>query len=100
VLPDLRRVAASVNIRIIPPHKPDSTANTASPNCPLPYFLLTRNLSLSSLITIFLLTKFMVKVAYDMQQMYNIFFAKKINNSDRQKHRITAGDIMAWLKVL
>ncbi|AHM44830.1 alpha-ketoglutarate permease [Escherichia coli] len=25
---------------------------------------------------------------------------KKINNSDRQKHRITAGDIMAWLKVL
>ncbi|PLK06186.1 alpha-ketoglutarate permease [Escherichia coli] len=25
---------------------------------------------------------------------------KKINKSDRQKHRITAGDIMAWLKVL
>ncbi|MHA0122548.1 hypothetical protein, partial [Escherichia coli] len=45
------------------PHKLDSTANTASPNCPLKYFLLTRNLSLSSLITIFLLTKFMVKVA-------------------------------------
>ncbi|MHA6498714.1 hypothetical protein ACX3VG_19405, partial [Escherichia coli] len=40
VLPDLRRVAASVNIRIIPPHKPDSTANTASPNCPLPYLSL------------------------------------------------------------
>ncbi|ONG16281.1 alpha-ketoglutarate permease [Escherichia coli] len=28
------------------------------------------------------------------------FYQKKINNSDRQKHRITAGDIMAWLKVL
>ncbi|WP_214294834.1 hypothetical protein, partial [Escherichia coli] len=50
-------------IRPTLPHKPDSTANTASPNCPLKYFLLTRNLSLSSLITIFLLTKFMVKVA-------------------------------------
>ncbi|HHO6588368.1 TPA: hypothetical protein ACRVF3_004476, partial [Escherichia coli] len=49
--------------RLILPHKPDSTANTASPNCPIPYILLTRNLSLSSLITIFLLTKFMVKVA-------------------------------------
>ncbi|MCC8285579.1 hypothetical protein LNN30_13040, partial [Escherichia fergusonii] len=49
--------------RLILPHKPDSAANTASPNCPLKYFLLTRNLSLSSLITIFLLTKFMVKVA-------------------------------------
>ncbi|AQV70942.1 alpha-ketoglutarate permease [Escherichia coli] len=36
----------------------------------------------------------------DTQQMYNIFLPKKINNSDRQKHRITAGDIMAWLKVL
>ncbi|RCC76357.1 alpha-ketoglutarate permease [Escherichia coli] len=24
----------------------------------------------------------------------------EINKSDRQKHRITAGDIMAWLKVL
>ncbi|RAR24487.1 alpha-ketoglutarate permease [Escherichia coli] len=35
----------------------------------------------------------------DTQQMYNIFLPKKIN-SDRQKHRITAGDIMAWLKVL
>ncbi|PPY82500.1 alpha-ketoglutarate permease [Escherichia coli] len=36
-----------------------------------------------------------------MQQMYNISFTKKkINKSDRQKHRITAGDIMAWLKVL
>ncbi|RCP05067.1 alpha-ketoglutarate permease [Escherichia coli] len=28
------------------------------------------------------------------------YLPKKINNSDRQKHRITAGDIMAWLKVL
>ncbi|POH78303.1 alpha-ketoglutarate permease [Escherichia coli] len=28
------------------------------------------------------------------------FFLPKINKSDRQKHRITAGDIMAWLKVL
>ncbi|ARD52423.1 alpha-ketoglutarate permease [Escherichia coli] len=36
----------------------------------------------------------------DTQQMYNIFFTRKINKSDRQKHRITAGDIMAWLKVL
>ncbi|PAQ65923.1 alpha-ketoglutarate permease [Escherichia coli] len=25
---------------------------------------------------------------------------KEINKSDRQKHRIAAGDIMAWLKVL
>ncbi|EOX7162501.1 TPA: hypothetical protein ACYRQ7_001028, partial [Escherichia coli] len=63
VLPDLRRVAASVDIRIIPPHTPDSATDTVSPNCPLPYILLTRNLSLSSSITIFLLTKFMVKVA-------------------------------------
>ncbi|AXG60257.1 alpha-ketoglutarate permease [Escherichia coli] len=35
-----------------------------------------------------------------MQQMYNIFSYQKINKSDRQKHWITAGDIMAWLKVL
>ncbi|EEX0487101.1 alpha-ketoglutarate permease [Escherichia coli] len=28
------------------------------------------------------------------------FLYQKINKSDRQKHRITAGDIMAWLKVL
>ncbi|EOZ6616827.1 hypothetical protein ACQU3U_003042, partial [Escherichia coli] len=49
--------------RLILPHTPDSATDTVSPNCPLPYILLTRNLSLSSLITIFLLTKFMVKVA-------------------------------------
>ncbi|OKU18692.1 alpha-ketoglutarate permease [Escherichia coli] len=28
------------------------------------------------------------------------YLPKEIDKSDRQKHRITAGDIMAWLKVL
>ena len=66
-MPAIRETGPGKNLLAVTvstlPHKPDSTANTSSPNCPLPYFLLTRNLSLSSLITIFLLTKFMVKVA-------------------------------------
>ncbi|EAA3422217.1 alpha-ketoglutarate permease [Shigella flexneri] len=36
----------------------------------------------------------------DTQQMYNIFFTKRNKQKRPQKHRITAGDIMAWLKVL
>ncbi|MED9362940.1 hypothetical protein RCM72_11560, partial [Escherichia marmotae] len=48
--------------RIIPPHTPDSVADTVSPTCPLPYDRLTCNPSLISAIIILLLTKFSVMV--------------------------------------
>ncbi|WP_213084289.1 hypothetical protein, partial [Escherichia coli] len=63
--------------RLILPHKPDSTAKTSSPNCPLPYFPLTRNLTLTPSKTIFLLTKFTVKIFKKKAKKKKKIFLKK-----------------------